>query len=406
MKVGFFNHTGDVSGAEISLLLTAKHLKMAQPVILAPAGELLERARRLGLETAEVPGCAPRLTRNPLRLLAGLTGMLKAGMQFAKTAQLLQVDIIHANSLRAGIMASMFGWLHRCPVIWHVRDMPPSGAIGSVIRRLAALTARAVVGISESVLKGLDSGKLKDRLFLVHNGVEIREISELEKRMWKKRIREELGAPMSAKVLVIVGQITPWKRQEDAIGAARILLEKGHDVYLWIVGEAKFRKENWAYWAKLQHLAKQGVLNGRVKFTGFRNDVTEICCAADLLFLCSDQEPFGRVLIEAMSVSVPVVATDAGGVPEIVEHGVSGLLYPVGDVRALAENAEKLLTNDLFRKQAGMAAAERVREHFTIGVTVARLENVYRLVLQRPKGMSPAVRPYHQSEKKVHDAEV
>jgi len=406
MKVAFYNHTGEVSGAEISLLLTARHLRGVRPVIFAPAGELLERARKMGLETVEISRCRARLTRNPLRLLAGFLGMLPPGLEVALAAQSRQVDIVHANSLRAGIIASLFAWLHRRPVIWHVRDMPPAGLVGKSIRRMAALAASAVVGISRSVLKSFARGELKRRLHLVYNGVEIRDISELERRMWRKKIREELNTPMGAKVLVIIGQIAPWKRQEDAILAARMLAEKGLDVYLWVVGEAKFRKENAVYEKKLRQLASQGALQGRVRFTGFRGDVTEICCAADLLVLCSDREPFGRVLIEAMSVTLPVVATDAGGVPEIVEHGVSGLLYPVGEVRRLAEHAERLLRDELGRRRMGIAAAERVRERFAIESTAARLEQIYRQLLLSRKSKSAVPRTYHHREKKVHDAEL
>lgn len=405
MKVGFYNHTGVVSGAEISLLLTAKHLKRVRPVIFAPRGELTDRAREAELPVVEIPGCRARLTHNPIRLLWHFLRMGATGYRFALAVRRHRIDVIHANSLRAGIMAALFAWLHRRPVVWHIRDMPPGGIVGKAVRVLAAMTAHAVVGISNSVLQAFDRRALSERLHLVHNGVELRAFSKFEKKRWRMKIREELGTPPNAKVLAVIGQIAPWKRQADALRAAERLLERGHDVYLWVVGEAKFRKENAAYLEALRRLASRGRLQGRVKFTGFRHDVMEICCAADLLLLCSDQEPFGRVLIEAMAVSTPVVATNAGGVPEIVEHGKSGLLYEVGDVSGLVRHAELLLAHENARLQMGLEAEARVRALFTIERTADKIEQVYMSMMARLTGR--AARKIHvQREKKVHDAEM
>jgi glycosyltransferase involved in cell wall biosynthesis len=378
MKVAFYNHTSTVSGAEISLLLTAKHLTGVDPIIFAPEGELLARARATAMQVVPIPGYRARLSRNPFRLMKDSIGMLLAGWKFARIVRLHGVDIIHANSLRAGIMAALFVWLHRSPLIWHVRDTPPGGMIGRGIGLLAAVSVKAVIGISNAVLQGFDRRELARKMHLVHNGVEIREIAELEKRELKQKIREQLGTPLSGKVIVIIGQIAPWKRQGDALLATKALLEKGYDVYLWVVGEAKFREENKAYLESLHELTDRLAIRDRVRFTGFRSDVMEICCAADLLFLCSDNEPFGRVVIEAMSQSVPVVATNAGGVPEIIENERSGLLYDVGDIVGLVRCADRLLNDELIRLRIGVLAAERVKERFTIHGTAAKVEEVYR----------------------------
>jgi glycosyltransferase involved in cell wall biosynthesis len=393
MRVAFYNHTSAVSGAEISLLLTASHLKTAEPVLFAPEGDLLDRARERGLDVVPVPGYSARLSRHPVRLARDALGMLRTGFRFALAVRKREVDLIHANSIRAGMMASLFRWLHRRPVVWHVRDLPPGGWPGRGIRLLAALGSQAVIGISRPVLAGMRSRRLEGRCHLVHNGVELHDCSEFERRRLRHRLRSEFGTPPSAKVIAVIGQIAPWKRQEDALAALSMLLEMGHDVYLWVVGEAKFREENRRYEEMLRKKASGGKLRDRVRFAGFRKDVMEICCAADLLFLCSDNEPFGRVLIEAMSQSVAVVATNAGGVPEIVEDGVSGLLYEAGDLQTLVRHADLLLREEETRRRLGRQGALRVRECFTIGMAAAKVEDVYRTVLRRPAGAAfPAVK--------------
>lgn len=390
MKVAFYNHTSVVSGAEISLLLTAKHLSEAEPVLFAPEGELLERAREAGIETVALPSYRARLSKNPLVLLRGMLGMLGAGYRFARTVRSHKPDLIHANSLRAGIMAALFAWLHKRPLIWHVRDNPPGGFVGCMIQFVSKRSVKALIGISKSVLNAFDRGHFGDRLHLVHNGVELREMDEAERRTHRIAVREQLQTPPDSRVLAIIGQIAPWKRQEDAIKAAARLYSEGHDIYLWVVGEAKFRQENIDYEAHLRRLAAELNLGERVRFTGFRKDVMEVCCAADLLLLCSENEPFGRVLIEAMSQGVPVVATNGGGVPEIVAHGADGYLYETGDVDALAGYASDLLAHPEARETMGKSAAERVKRHFTIERTVGRIEEIYREVLHERRAVTPA----------------
>lgn len=407
MNVAFYNHTSDISGAEISLLLTADNLRRFNPVLLAPEGPLLERAREAGLDTVPVDSYRARLSKNPLRLARDALGMVKSGYLLSKAVKQQNVDLIHANSLRAGIMASLFAWHHRLPVVWHVRDTPPNGLIGQAVNRLARWKAAALIGISKSVLGGFSQSSLEGKRHLIHNGVELRDMGEREKRVSRQRLRQELATPQHAKVVAIIGQITPWKRQEDALDAVKELQERGHDVYLWIVGEAKFRQENAEYEMFLRRKTEKLNLQSRVRFTGFRQDIMEICCAADLLFLCSDNEPFGRVIIEAMSQGTPVVATDAGGVPEIVVNGETGVLYQVGNAEQLANHAHRLLEDDLYRARMGKWAAERVRSHFTIEETARKVEAVYDRVLAKgaygDQAAEPAAAPGGPKIAIVHD---
>lgn len=381
MRVAIYNHTSEVSGAEISLLLTAGHLREDDPILFAPEGELLDRARAAGLSVMPVESHRARLSRNPLRLIRDLFGMVRSGFRLSAMIRRHGIDLIHANSLRAGIMASLFRWHHRRPVIWHVRDMPPGGFIGWAICYLAGRSADAVIGISQSVLQAFRDNGLDRNLHLVHNGVKVPDMAPGEMAEHRKRIRQQLHTPEGAKVAAIIGQIAPWKRQEDAIRAARLLIDQGYPFYLWIVGEAKFRRENAEYEVMLKGLAEDLGIADRVRFTGFRTDVMEICCAADLLFLCSDNEPFGRVVIESMSVGTPAVATNAGGVPEIIEDGVTGLMYETGRIEELAARAARLLEDEETRIRMGQKAAAAVRQRFTIERTAERVASIYRDVL-------------------------
>jgi glycosyltransferase involved in cell wall biosynthesis len=177
--------------------------------------------------------------------------------------------------------------------------------------------------------------------------------------------------------MVIIGQIAPWKRQEDAVEAFSRLFREGRQAYLLIVGEAKFRQENEEYLISLKQKVKTLRLEDKVIFTGFREDVLEICCAADLLLLCSDHEPFGRVIIEAMSQGTPVVATRGGGVPEIIQDGVSGLMYEIGNVEELQDRIRDILDNETLRLALRRNGPERVKEKFSIAHTSQKIELIY-----------------------------
>jgi L-malate glycosyltransferase len=401
MKVAFYNHTEAVSGAEISLLLTARHIQGIEPMIFAPEGELLDRAREQELAVVPIRSHRARMTRNPLRLARDLFGMIRAGWTLAREVKRHRIDLIHANSIRAGMIASLFTWLHHRPVVWHVRDMPPSGWIGKAIERLGSMAAHAVIGISQAVVHSFDQARLGSKLYLVHNGMELQETMPSLQAEHRARLRRELDTSEGLPVMVMIGQIAPWKRQEDAIRALRELADRGSNAVLWIVGESKFREENVQYDTILRQLVRELQLDERVRFTGFRRDILEICSAADLLLLCSDNEPFGRVIIEAMSQSLPVVATDSGGVPDIVVHGKTGLLYRVGDIDGLVRNISGILEYPGLRQGMGYLGAERVREAFTIQGTARRVEEIYTKLAALKGGMEYHVERAERAERGV-----
>ncbi|MFQ5804724.1 MAG: glycosyltransferase, partial [Candidatus Methylomirabilales bacterium] len=103
---------------------------------------------------------------------------------------------------------------------------------------------------------------------------------------------------------------------------------------------------------------------------------------ADLFLLPSEQESFGLAALEAMSCGVPVIASQVGGLPEVIEDGVSGFLYPVGDVQGMAEGALRVLTNEAFHRRLAQATRQRVLDHFDASHIVPQYEALYRELLE------------------------
>jgi glycosyltransferase involved in cell wall biosynthesis len=122
-------------------------------------------------------------------------------------------------------------------------------------------------------------------------------------------------------------------------------------------------------------------VSDRIRFVGIVDQVAPLLQAADLFLLPSEMESFGLVALEAMASGVPVVASDVGGIPEVVEHGVCGYLAPMGDVEQMAEYAIQILSDCAVRESFATAASRRAAERFDYHTIVPQYEAVYERVL-------------------------
>ena len=186
----------------------------------------------------------------------------------------------------------------------------------------------------------------------------------------------------------VVGQITPWKRQHDAIDAFARFVKEHSDSELWIVGAAKFREENQRYEAQLRQQVESAGMRNKVRFLGFRDDVMNVMTSIDVLLVPSENEPFGRVVIEAMLAGKPVIGTNGGGIPEIVVDGETGYLVSIGDVQAMTERLFKLYTWPETRLALGSASQERVLQCFSASSSAKGLYELYHNWFGRQPGLA------------------
>jgi glycosyltransferase involved in cell wall biosynthesis len=186
--------------------------------------------------------------------------------------------------------------------------------------------------------------------------------------------RQELGVGDDTFLVGTVGRLAPQKGQRHLIEAMRSVVAAGQNAGLAIVGEGPLRE-------RLEQQVAAAGLIGRVFFAGFRPDAPDLMRAFDVFVLPSLWEGFGLVLLEAMAAARPIVASRVSAIPEVVEDGVSGLLVPPGDARALAEAVLTLRNDATRRARLGTAGAERLRREFTLERVVERTTEVYRAVL-------------------------
>jgi len=381
MNVLYVNHTGTVSGGERSLLGLLEALPDdVRPLVAAPPGGLLEAVGRLGIPSTVIAGTAGSLRLHPVHTPRALIEMSIAALQVRRAARRHRAQLVHANSIRAGIVLGLARLAPAARVV-HVRDCLPPSPVSTATLRLIAATATTVVANSRYTAAAVAAVAPAARLEVVYNAVDLERWDP--ERIDRARARVELGdAGRRGLLLGVVAQLSPWKGQDTAIEALRLLCAQGIDAHLLLIGSAKFvaratRFDNEAYVASLRARIVEAGLEDRVSWLGERQDVPELVRALDILLLPSWEEPFGRALIEAMALGVPVIATDVGGPPEILTDGREGYLVPPRDPQAWARAIRCIADSPTKAREMGRAGRLRVEQEFTVEQHVQRLLAVY-----------------------------
>jgi glycosyltransferase involved in cell wall biosynthesis len=386
VRVLYVNHTGLVGGAERSLLSLLDSVAPDIETRLAcPAGPLPEHAARHGHDVVAIAECAGSLKLHPVHTPIALGAMAVAAASVLKTARTHGVEVMHANSIRAGLIAEPVARALRLPLVLHVRDcLPPSELTRRLQRSLAARCA-AVIAISRHVAGAFDPDRVAPRLAVIDNPFDLAHLNP--ERIDRRAARARLALRPDDLALVLVGQITPWKGQEEAIRALARIRATHRSAVLLLVGEAKFvaratRYDNRSYLRGLHRLVAELRLNDAVRFLGEREDVPEILRAADIALAPSWDEPFGRAVVEAMAIGSPIVATSVGGPAEIIRDGVDGLLVAPRRPDQLADAISGLLSDRERRDAIAAAGRATATGRFGSDHHAAAVTRLYRQVLE------------------------
>ena len=384
MRILFYNHAGEISGAERVLLDVMEHTRAAGHTVLlcAPPGSLVDEAHRAGLPVRPVAQLTIGYARNPLMLARYLARAVVPLLDLARAVQRFHPDVVHANSIRSGVIAVLaLRYLYRPPrLAVHMHDALGRGRLDRLVANMLAGRTDSVVAISRYVARSLSVDR--DKSHVVYNAVDLERYRHDDQAGWA--LRERLGIPLQAPVLAVVGQITPWKGQREAIEALALVRQRHPDARLLVAGSIKFagahrRYDNGAYHAQLVQRAGQPDVAGFVHLLGEVEDTAAVYAAATALLAPSWAEPFGRVVIEAMAAGCPVIATAAGGIPEIITDGVDGLLVPPKDPSALAHAVERLLDDPSLRQALIQNGGATVTRRFAVGEYVPRLLDIWGL---------------------------
>ena len=382
MKVLFVNHTSSVSGGERSLLTAVDALREQLEICAAcPPGPLADEFAARGIEVRPITSTAGSLRLHPLHTPRALYELARAGLEVRGQAAAVGADVVHANSIRAGIACAA---LSSPPALVHVRDCLPPGPATTATMRLISRRADAIVANSSYTARSVSAAAPAAHPQVIFNPVDL---ARFDPALFDRgRERAALGYSGDAPFLIaLVAQLTPWKGQLTMIEALSILRREGVDCELLLAGAAVFtssatRYDNVAYELELRRRAEALGLTDKVRFLGEVADVPALLSAVDALALPSREEPFGRALIEAMAMGLPLMATNVGGPPEFVREGIDGFLLDPAQPEAWASAAARLAREPALWARMAAEGRPRALEMFSPQRHAASLMDVYRRI--------------------------
>ena len=231
------------------------------------------------------------------------------------------------------------------------------------------------IAASEAIRAMLvEDGIPGDRIHTVHEGIDVDRVGGVA----PANVHAEFWMPTHAPVVGNIGALVPHKGQRYLIDAVPLIMREFPDVRLVIVGEGELRP-------MLEHQIRELHLEKHVILTGFRTDVLALLKGFDVFVMSSVTEGLGTSLLDAMAAARPIVATTAGGIPEVVIDGETGLLVPPRDAHRMAEAIVGLLGRSEERARMGRAGLARVRERFSAERMVGGTLAVYERLAGQPR---------------------
>lgn len=348
-------------GGQQQVLLTVLGLRARghRAVLVAhPEGVLYERAR----EGNDLVPLAPRSEVD-----------LASAWRLARVIAMHRPDVVHAHDPHAVAMASMalsFGVGSNVPALVASRRVDFHLQKHSFSRwkyRQVALFIAASRAIADMLVA---DGIPRDRVTVVHDGIDVARVAHLP----AADLRQEFWFPHGSPVLVNIAALVPHKGQKFLVEAMARVRRVVPDAQLVVFGDGELRP---ALEAQIRDLG----LDKHVVLAGFRDDVLALAKSADLFVLSSVTEGLGSTLLDAMAMGLAIVGTRAGGIPEAVQDGVTGVLVPPGNSDALAEAIVRLLRDAPARRRLGDAGRARVADEFGVDRLVDGTLAAYRRVL-------------------------
>jgi glycosyltransferase involved in cell wall biosynthesis len=273
--------------------------------------------------------------------------ILKSVRCMKKTVKTENASLIYANGSKPAFYGGIAGRACKIPLIWHCRIAERDYKLDSVLSRLSDI----IIVNSHATAKRF-SEKIQHKIRVIHNGIDTQ---------WLKAgiCREQVKVPDS-RILLVVARVSKWKRHDLALSAFEEIAGGYPDLHLVIIGAKDSFENEW--WNYLQKRTVDSPYAARIHWVGYVEDVRPWYRAASILLLPSENEPFGRVLIEAMAYGVPIVATNGGGVPEIVRNGKDGILVPTGQSHKMASSIRRILDDGVTKSKMSRSGQERAKE--------------------------------------------
>ncbi len=302
-------------------------------------------------------------------------------------------DIVHTHTAKAGTVGRIAALLAGVPVIIHTfHGHVLHGYFGALktaffraVERVLAAYSGKVIAVSEQVRQDLLQYGVgnEDKVVKIPLGLELEAFRHPASDA-RQRLRSEWGLSDDAFAVGMVARLVPIKRHEDLFRAIPQVIEKHPYTYFIIVGDGELRPE-------LEALANELNITHRLVFTGFRDDRADVYSAVDLVALTSGNEGLPVAVIEGLSAGKPVVATRVGGVPELIEDGVTGFIAEPYDPESIAQGFLRALEDPAKTIEMGRQAQDDAIQKYSISRLVNDLEGLYETLLKSKQERSSSM---------------
>jgi glycosyltransferase involved in cell wall biosynthesis len=382
----------ELGGAQEVALYAVSHLdrtRFRRVLMAGPGGLLTEEARRLpGVDLIIVPTLGRRI-----HAISDLVAFL----HLVRLLHRVKPAIVHTHSSKAGILGRWAAWCAGVPLIFHtVHGFGITPAQPRWLQHLLILVERitgwitthwvVVAAIDEE--RGRRWGLFNANVSVIRPGIDPRPFQQPPDPASRRRLREELGAGPDDLLVGTVACLKPQKAPEDLVAVAELVCSRMPKVKFVLIGDGALRP-------RIQALIDQRGLHERVRLAGWRRDVDRAMGSFDALLLTSHWEGLPRVMLEAASAGLPIVATKVGGVEEAVVHRDRTRLYEPRDIAGLAEGVAIVLQQ---RRTEGTSPVtgrlQQLPKEFHIEEMVKQYQSLYDTLLsQRRKLASRSLSP-------------
>lgn len=293
------------------------------------------------------------------------------------------VHLVHSMGARADFSARIAAWMAGAPVVVSTTamfvegyDVPPlKRAVYRVGNRLSERFCDGFIAVSDAIRKVLVNGHRipEDKVVRIYNGVELDTFRPQVQDGWK--LKQELGFSPEAPIVGTIGRLVYQKAQDTFLQAASLVVQAVPDAQFLIVGEGPLRPS-------LERMVDELGLR-RCRLVGFRSDIPNMLSIMDIFALSSILEGLPRVLLEALALARPVVATSIDGVTEIAQHEVTALLVPPRQPAALAHAIIALMKDQKLASRLGKAGRKLAEERFALSRAVKEVDRFYSTLLEK-----------------------
>ncbi len=293
---------------------------------------------------------------------------LWAALRIARLLQRERYDLLHLHTSHAhtlGLLAGIGRWKGKIIISRRVDFQLRRGPLNKLKYRFPSY-----ICVSQAIRDVLiTNGVSPEKINVVYSGIDLGRFKDGQ----PADIRKELGIP-GAKIIGNVGHMADHKGQRYLIEAAPEIFKVYPDAVILMIGEGELRRH-------LEGLAEELEIKSRIIFMGFRSDIPSLLKTMDIFVYPSHLEGLGTSLLDAMAAGVPIVATSAGGIPEVVSDGINGILVPPRNPQDLAKAVLTILQNNDLAKKLTQAGRETVEKRFTVERMVEGTLEVYRKVM-------------------------